>query len=64
MKKCRVLYIDEAIVEMETNKFSTRTDVAFDGFLDGGAHNVGQTRAGLIVKGFGELSERAADEKR
>ena len=57
------MYIDEAIMEMEANEFSTGTYVGLDGFLDGGTDNVGETRAGLIVIGFGELSKRGAEEK-
>lgn len=50
-------------MEMEANEFSTGTYVGLDGFLDGGTDNVGEARAGLIVIGLGELSERGAEEK-
>lgn len=50
------MYIDEAVMKMEADEFSTGTDVGFDSSFDGGTDNVGEARAGLIVKGLGELS--------
>lgn len=57
MKRVEICnYIDEAIMKMEADEFSAGADVGIDGFLDGGADNVGEIWACFVVKVVGELS--------